>query len=103
MAAKKKRRKLPEEDLAAAVADIINSPITRSNLSFLRPLAEISPVPTPMGVGTSAMGFSPEPIRTDHSLADFREPAKIYPASPVVPEVVEVLEARSEGDRKSVV
>ena len=39
MSAKKKRRQLPEEDLAAAVAEIINSPITRSNLSFLRPLA----------------------------------------------------------------
>ncbi len=38
MSANKKRRRLPEEDLAATVADIINSPITRSNLSFLRPL-----------------------------------------------------------------
>ena len=43
MSAKKKRRQLPEEDLAAAVAEIINSPITRSNLSFLRPLAGPAP------------------------------------------------------------
>ena len=56
MAANKKRRKLPEEDLAAAVADIINSPITRSNLSFLRPLAVPAPTESeqpaskPMGV-----------------------------------------------------
>ena len=43
MSASKKRRKLPDEDLAAAVADIINSPITRSNLSFLRQPTSPSP------------------------------------------------------------
>ena len=43
--ANKKRRRLPEEDLAAAVADIINSPITRSNLSFLRSGIRAAPPP----------------------------------------------------------
>lgn len=62
MAASKKRRKLPEEDLEAAVADIINSPITRPNLSFLRPPAGAAdeaskPVgdgPTPSGLNAGA-------------------------------------------------
>jgi predicted transcriptional regulator len=65
MAANKKRRKLPEEDLAAAVADIINSPITRSNLSFLRPLSTPAsseglqqPIPKPMGLEVKPMGVS---------------------------------------------
>jgi predicted transcriptional regulator len=68
MAANKKRRKLPEEDLAAAVADIINSPITRSNLSFLRPLAVPASqdteqaTPKPMGVELKPMGPSVSPM-----------------------------------------
>jgi len=76
MAANKKRRKLlPEEDLAAAVAEIINSPITRSNLSFLRPAGTPAPsdseqpIPkpmglevTPMGVGLSPMGYQSKPM-----------------------------------------
>jgi len=77
MSAKKKRRQLPEEDLAAAVAEIINSPITRSNLSFLRPLAttaspeeeeaaeELKPMGLdlkPMGVSISPMGYEQRPM-----------------------------------------
>ena len=74
MSAKKKRRQLPEEDLAAAVAEIINSPITRSNLSFLRPLAttasseeevELKPMGLdlkPMGVSISPMGHDQKPM-----------------------------------------
>ena len=68
MSANKKRRKLPEEDLAAAVAEIINSPITRSNLSFLRPVAEPAspeveqPTPKPMGVEVKPMGDTPIPM-----------------------------------------
>ncbi len=39
MPVRKKRRTTPEEeDLAAAVADMIQSPITRANLSFLAPM-----------------------------------------------------------------
>jgi len=81
MSANKKRRKLPEEDLAAAVAEIINSPITRSNLSFLRPLPvapeeeKASPSPTgleakPMGVETSPLGHIPTPTgrAVDHPI-----------------------------------
>lgn len=68
MSASKKRRKLPEEDLAAAVAEIINSPITRSNLSFLRPLGgpapseNEQPMPKPMGLEVKPMGVRPPPI-----------------------------------------
>src|ERR1022692_1438004 len=68
MSANKKRRKLPEEDLAAAVAEIINSPITRSNLSFLRPLAVPASqeteqaIPKPMGVEVKPMGPSITPM-----------------------------------------
>jgi predicted transcriptional regulator len=68
MSAKKKRRQLPEEDLAAAVAEIINSPITRSNLSFLRqaPVPASSeaepPTPKPMGVEIKPMGVNPSPM-----------------------------------------
>lgn len=73
MSAKKKRRQLPEEDLAAAVAEIINSPITRSNLSFLRPLGtpasseedEQRPMGLdikPMGVSSSPMGYDLRPM-----------------------------------------
>jgi len=35
MAAKNKRRRLPEEDLEASIQDILQSPITKVNLSFL--------------------------------------------------------------------
>ncbi len=73
MPANKKRRQLPEEDLAAAVAEIINSPITRSNLSFLRPLPVPAPpeieesTPTgseikPMGVELSPKGHIATPM-----------------------------------------
>jgi len=68
MAANKKRRKPPEEDLAAAVAEIINSPITRSNLSFLRPLGTPAsseseqPTPKPMGLEVKPMGVKPLPM-----------------------------------------
>src|SRR5579864_123772 len=78
MSAKKKRRQLPEEDLAAAVAEIINSPITRSNLSFLRPLPASASTETeqlaskpmgvelrPMGVNTAPMGLTPQPMGAD--------------------------------------
>jgi len=47
-----KRRKLPDEDLAAAVADMISSPITRANLSFLQPQQEARP----MGVNAQPVG-----------------------------------------------
>ncbi len=74
MSANKKKRRLPEEDLEAAVADIINSPITRSNLSFLRPqVVETQPLgdepqATVVGVhiagdsGLSPRGCEPEPL-----------------------------------------
>jgi hypothetical protein len=70
MSAIKKRRRSPEsdEDLAAAVADIINSPITRTTLNFLRPLApapEPEPPgldPEPMGVEITPQGFEPQPM-----------------------------------------
>jgi predicted transcriptional regulator len=69
MSAIKKRRRSPEtdEDLAAAVADIINSPITRTTLNFLRPLPvdpepePLSLEPTPMGVTLSPVGVIAEP------------------------------------------
>jgi hypothetical protein len=75
MAAKNKRRKLPEEDLVSAVADIINSPITRTNLSFLRFPAETAvtkegehpatakeaAASTPMGLGSTPVGVSQKP------------------------------------------
>ena len=80
MTAHKKRRKPPEEDLAAAVAEIINSPITRSNLSFLRPSApppeteEAKPTPTgveskPMGVELTPMGLESKPLGDEVSIA----------------------------------
>lgn len=81
MAASKKRRKSPEpeEDLAAAVADIINSPITRTTLNFLRPFntgeeqksdteqqaVKLTPsgvTSSPMGVVTQPLGVSETPI-----------------------------------------
>jgi predicted transcriptional regulator len=74
MSAHKKRRRSPEpeEDLAAAVADIINSPITRTTLNFLRPLAPLPPdpptpepmgfIPPPMGLDVQPVGFDVEPM-----------------------------------------
>ena len=77
MSAIKKRRRSPEpeEDLEAAVADIINSPITRTTLNFLRPLApapseiiqESQPTPTglesqPMGDALTPMGVELNPM-----------------------------------------
>lgn len=57
-----KRRKLPEEDLEAAVAEMLASPITRANLNFLKPefAAETSPI---------AAGLQPLPIGSDSSPA----------------------------------
>ena len=54
-----KRRKLPEEDLAAAVADILSSPITRANLSFLAPLP-----PRPPDFGAEPVGSSVKPTES---------------------------------------
>lgn len=90
MAANKKRRKLlPEEDLAAAVADIINSPITRSNLSFLRPLSTPAspeseqPVPKPMGLEIKPMGVRPLPVgESPKPMGD--EPLETASALPLV-------------------
>src|SRR5882757_1561781 len=74
MSAIKKRRRSPEpeEDLAAAVADIINSPITRTTLNFLRPLVPSPPTEPPgydsqpMGVESTfqpiAVGVEPTPM-----------------------------------------
>ena len=53
MPAKNRQRKLREEDVAASVAEIINSPITRTNLAFLRPLSAT----TPLGIDLPPMGF----------------------------------------------
>lgn len=61
MPANKKRPKLPEEDLAAAVADMINSPITRSNLSFLHS----PPDPQPPPYGTVPLGVEQSPRAVD--------------------------------------
>jgi predicted transcriptional regulator len=68
MSATKRRRRSPEpEDLAAAVADIINSPITRTTLNFLRPLEPVQePEPasvdvTPMGLDLTPLGFVSTP------------------------------------------
>ncbi len=66
MSENKKRYRLPKEDLAATVADIINSPITRSNLSFLRPLPtvdlEVPKPPEPIGVAPSPIPFESKPV-----------------------------------------
>src|ERR1700692_4323742 len=83
MSATKKRRRSPEpEDLAAAVADIINSPITRTTLNFLRPLVPTAPEPmgvdakpigieqTPMGLAPLPVGFEPEPIGVEQLHVD---------------------------------
>lgn len=59
MSQSKKRPKRAEEDLEAAVADIINSPITRANLSFLRPNRPDQPQPEPVGSGPTPSGFAP--------------------------------------------
>jgi len=66
MSAIKKRRKSPEsdEDLAAAVADMINSPITRTTLNFLRPLPTDT---TPMGVSSEPLGLEPKPTGLSES------------------------------------
>src|SRR5450755_2354093 len=101
MAAKKKRRQLPEEDLAAAVADIINSPITRSNLSFLRQLATPAPVDseqpipkpmglelTPMGASATPMGHTSRPIGTENPPVAI-EPPPATPDSLPAPVVLE--------------
>jgi len=58
MPAKNPRRRLPEEDLADTVAQIINSPITRANLSFLT----AQPEPQPEGFETQPPGFKTIPV-----------------------------------------
>jgi len=67
MSAIKRRRRSPEpeEDLAAAVADIINSPITRTTLNFLRPFdppPAVASTPAPMGVESQPAGVVLEPM-----------------------------------------
>ena len=71
MAAKNKRRRLPEEDLEASIQDILQSPITRVNLAFLRAdfgessgpekaahqQAPTAPVEESVGEGLYPMGF----------------------------------------------
>ncbi len=69
MSAIKKRRRSPEpeEDLAAAVADIINSPITRTTLNFLRPLAPAPADPEPVGLATEPTGLLPSPMGVEQT------------------------------------
>ncbi len=98
MTAHKKRRKLPEEDLAAAVADIINSPITRSNLSFLRPLPPSVPeeeaqgqLPMgvevkPMGVELKPMGDRPQPMGHSPTPMGYREEPAVPVADHIAPQ-----------------
>lgn len=65
-----KRRKLPDEDIEAAVAEMLASPITRANLNFLKPefaSADVGPAPMvaepepPVAV-IKPMGASPAPL-----------------------------------------
>lgn len=111
MTANKKRRKLPEENLAAAVAEMINSPITRSNLSFLRPLPPAEePSPAPAGLETEPLG---DDITPSGSLSLWRaegigaifEQARVRPIreaqealSPVERRVYDLLWGTSGGD-----
>ncbi len=68
MAAKRKQRP-PNEDLEAAVADIINNPITKVNLGFLQLSAEeveesqVAPgsEPSPRSVESKPIGLVPKP------------------------------------------
>ena len=83
MAAKKKRRRLPEEDLEASIQDILQSPITRVNLAFLRtglenppePLEVMGSDPDPMGLGaendTLGAVSTPKPIGSVSKRAGF--------------------------------
>jgi predicted transcriptional regulator len=59
MSQSKKRPKQAEEDLEAAVADMINSPITRANLSFLRPNGPDQPQSEPGGLDPTPTGSDP--------------------------------------------
>ena len=81
MSANKKRRRLPEEDLAAAVADIISSPITRSNLSFLRPLPTLPPEAPALGssikADTEPAGHSPAPLGSASQPMGFTQDAEV--------------------------
>lgn len=64
MPANSRQRRLRDEDVAASVAEMINSPITRANLAFLRPPNETSPPgvgPTPMGFPSTTVGVEREP------------------------------------------
>src|ERR1017187_1643034 len=110
MSANKKRRKLPEEDLAAAVADIINSPITRSNLSFLRPLAtpasteNESPSPKPMGLevtprgdGLTPMGYISTPMGDETRTTTAGSPPLVSNASPN-PDALETIADSNIGE-----
>lgn len=60
MSQSKKRPKPTEEDLEAAVADMINSPITRANLSFLRPTRAENSEPEPAGPSPKPSGLLPD-------------------------------------------
>ena len=88
MTAKKTRRKPPEEDLAAAVADIINSPITRSNLSFLRGPDAVpvdAPAATPTGFELTPTGVE-EPIPHPASVIVAPPKPEIRPKPLEIPE-----------------
>ena len=76
MPVSKKRPKLPEEDLAAAVADIINSPITKPNLSFLSLPADTAVVhPKPPGIDSKPVGIGGEPVESADSLDTSTKPS----------------------------
>lgn len=57
-----KRRKLPEEDIEAAVAEMLASPITRANLNFLKPEFASEPEPTPAPVEPTPARAIPIPM-----------------------------------------
>ena len=96
MSATKKRRRSPEpEDLAAAVADIINSPITRTTLNFLRPL-EPELITTPTGLGPSPMGVDLDPMVVEVEPVGF-VPEPMGVASRVIPAAKHLWEAEGLG------
>ncbi|MGC4053274.1 MAG: hypothetical protein QM757_28555 [Paludibaculum sp.] len=66
MTAKNKRRRLPEEDLEASIQDILQSPITKVNLSFLNTDFGEAPVQGAATqqepAGSDGMGFTSKPM-----------------------------------------
>lgn len=85
MSQSKKRPKRTEEDLEAAVADMINSPITRANLSFLRAGGLDQPrtippesEPRPSGLNTEPGINLPLPAQVEDS-TELSEAAAIAP------------------------